>query len=84
MQFQKEMGKIKKLKVFPSECNFFMVQSLLGPACELKNFLIEEYGILIRDASNFKELDQSFFRVAVQKPDMNRLLIKGIKYWLQL
>jgi threonine-phosphate decarboxylase len=84
IELQKELGKIKKLKVFPSGCNFFMVQSLLGPARELKKFLVEEYGILIRDASNFKDLDQSFFRVAVQKPDMNRLLVKGIKYWMQL
>ena len=84
IELQKELSKIKKLKVFPSGCNFFMVQTLLGPARELKKFLVEEYGILIRDASNFKELDQSFFRVAVQKPDMNRLLVKGIKYWMQL
>lgn len=84
MELQKELGKIKKLKVFSSECNFFMVQSLLRPACDLKKFLVEEYGILIRDASNFKELDQSFFRIAVQEPDMNKLLIKGIKYWMQL
>lgn len=84
VELQKELGKIKKLKVYPSDCNFFMVQSLSRPANELKEFLVKEYGILIRDASNFKGLDKSFFRIAIQKPKMNKLLVKGIKYWLQL
>ena len=84
VELQKELGKIKKLKVYPSDCNFFMVESLSKPASELKEFLVKEFGILIRDASNFKELDSSFFRIAIQKPDMNKILVKGIKYWLQL
>ena len=83
-ELQKEIGKSKKLKVYPSDCNFFMVQSLAQPAHKLKDFLLKEYGILIRDASNFKELDPSFFRIAVQKPEINKLLMKGIKYWMQL
>jgi len=81
---QKEIGKSKKMKVYPSACNFFMVQSLSLPAYDLKEFLLREYGLLIRDASNFKELDPSFFRISVQKPEMNKLLIKGIKYWVRL
>ena len=84
LEFQKELRKNRKLKVYPSVCNFFMGQSLSGPAYELKKFLMDEYGILIRDASNFKDIDTSFFRVAVQEPDKNKLLAKGIKYWMQL
>jgi threonine-phosphate decarboxylase len=61
-----------------------MVQTLSKPAFELKEFLVNEFGILIRDASNFKELDKSYFRIAIQKPEMNKLLIEGIKLWVQL
>jgi len=84
VELQRELSKIEKLKVYPSECNFFMVQTLSKPAFELKEFLINEFDILIRDASNFKELDKSFFRIAIKKPEMNRLLIEGIKLWVQL
>ena len=84
LAFQKELGKNKKLIVYPSDCNFFLVKSLAGPASELKKFLLDEFGILIRNASNFTELDKSFFRLAVQQPEKNKLLTKGIKYWMQL
>lgn len=74
---------IGMFEVYPSACNFFLVKSLRGTATELKSFLIKKMGILIRDASNFRGLDDSFFRIAIQGPDKNRLLIEGIKSWLQ-
>ncbi|HEY4787741.1 MAG TPA: aminotransferase class I/II-fold pyridoxal phosphate-dependent enzyme [Bacteroidales bacterium] len=78
---QSDLGKIAQLKVFPSACNFFLVQSLSKPASQLKEFLLEDSKILIRDASNFKGLDHSFFRVSVQSPEMNKLLIREIQKW---
>jgi threonine-phosphate decarboxylase len=83
VELQKQLGLISGLKVFSSNCNFFLVQSLSKPASELKEFLVKEYGILIRDASNFKELDKSYFRIAIQKTNMNKILVKGVKHWLQ-
>jgi threonine-phosphate decarboxylase len=80
---QHEIGSITQLKIYSSNCNFFLVQSLFRPACELKELLINEFGILIRDASNFNGLDAYFFRIAVQRPQMNKLLIKGIKQWIK-
>ena len=82
--FQRELSEIKELKVYPSDCNFFMVQSLAKPANEIKEFLIKDYGILIRDASNFKGLDKSYFRIAIQKPEMNNIFVKAIKHLFQL
>jgi threonine-phosphate decarboxylase len=84
LELQYELGKIKKLKVYPSDCNFFMLKTLVKSASELKGFLLKEYGILVRDASNFEGLDKTYFRIAIQKPDLNKKLVKGIKYWLQL
>jgi threonine-phosphate decarboxylase len=46
---------------------------------ELKNWLIENHGILIRDASNFHGLDTHCFRVAAQSPEENDALINAIK-----
>lgn len=36
------------------------------------------YGILIRDASNFATLSEAHFRIAVQLPEENNLLIRAL------
>lgn len=84
LHLQKELAKNRKLKVFPSACNFFLVKSLWRPASELKKFLLEESGILIRDGANFRGLDPSYFRISIQEPHVNQFLVKGIKQWIQL
>lgn len=78
---QRNLSQIKGLDVFNSLCNYFLLKLEEGKAIELKHFLIENYGILIRDAANFRGLDSSFFRVAVQDEIKNKLLIKGITEW---
>lgn len=83
IQLQNELRRMNQLKVYPSCCNFFLVQSSYKPAHDLKSFLLENSKILIRDASNFKGLNKSFFRVSVQSDKINRLLIDGIKKWME-
>jgi len=51
---------------------------------ELKNWLIEHYGILIRDASNFYGLDDHCFRVAAQTPQENDALVSAIREYRAL
>jgi threonine-phosphate decarboxylase len=53
-----------------------------GKAADLKDFLLEHYGILIRDASNFRGLDAAYFRLAVQEEAQNGILISGLKEWI--
>ena len=53
-----------------------------GTAADLKQFLLDQYGILIRDASNFRGLDETYLRLSTQKADENQALIEGIKHWL--
>ena len=60
-------------------CNYFLLQLKKGTALELKAFLVKEYSILIRDASNFIGLNNSFFRVAIQGNEQNTILVQGIK-----
>ena len=38
------------------------------PLPDLKKFLLEKYGILIRDASNFRGLDESYIRLSTRRP----------------
>ncbi len=73
------------IESYPSECNFalFKLPENVGRAMDLKNYLIENYGLLIRDASNFEGLDNSFFRVASQSEEENDLLIHAIKEFMK-
>lgn len=81
--FQKALQKIPELEVISSDCNFFLVELKKGNAAGLKNYLIEEYGFLIRDASNFRSLKPTHFRLASQTAALNALLVKAIEQWLK-
>ncbi len=78
---QKETGSIPGFRVIASDSNFFLVKLARGTGKELKEFLISEHSILIRDASNFRGLDKSFVRISVQSDEDNRKLIEALGMW---
>ncbi|MDE5966920.1 MAG: aminotransferase class I/II-fold pyridoxal phosphate-dependent enzyme [Lachnospiraceae bacterium] len=61
------------LKVYPSEANFLLVYSQLALADAL-----EKKGIAIRDCSNFKELGEGYYRIAVRGHAENAVLVREI------
>ena len=71
-----------EMDVMKSDTHYMLVCLKKGKASELKTFLAEDKGILIRDASNFDGLDERFFRIAVQMPEENDELINCIKEWI--
>lgn len=66
------------VQVYPSHTHILLCRLRTGKASDLKERLINRYGILIRDASNFKGLDDSHFRIAVQTPEENERLLTSI------
>ncbi len=61
------------IKVFPSDANFLLCRSrkpLYKP--------LQQRGILIRSAANFRNLDHCYFRVCVSKKELNDLLLYNI------
>ena len=78
--FQSQLKELENmLTVIPSDCNYCLVK-LNGPyAGKLKQYLVDEHGILIRDASNFRGLDEHYIRLALQSPEHNELLVRGLK-----
>lgn len=66
-----ELQSIDGIKPYRTEVNFILVKIEDGMikkginAGRLKEMMLEE-GILIRDASNFKYLDESYFRLAIK------------------
>lgn len=69
------------LEVWTTETHFMLARLRFGKASALKDYLAEEYGILIRDASNFDGLDERFFRIATQTPEENDKLVAALAKW---
>ena len=81
---QKQLAKVSGIKVYTSDMHFFLCQLEKGKASDLKKFLIETEGFLIRDAANFRGLNESYFRIAAQDQPNNNLLVKAIEEWIRL
>lgn len=77
-----EFAKTGLIEVWPSDSNMLLSRLRMGKASALKEFLAKEKGILIRDASNFTGLDDGCFRIAVQSPNENDLLVESIREWI--
>lgn len=77
------LSQLGGCEVAKSDTHILLCRLHHGTAAELKEFLANEFGVLIRDASNFEGLDSSCFRIAVQTPEENDWLIKGIRSYLQ-
>lgn len=75
-----QLQKIQGLLPYPPTANFIFCKILdkrLNSQSLSRRLL--KCGILIRDCSNFKGLDQRFFRLAVRKRDDNDYLITCLK-----
>jgi len=77
-----ELRNIKGLRVFETKTNYMLCELEKVTAHELKNYLIHEHGLLIRDCTNFYGLSNHFFRVSTQLPEENDLLIAAIREYL--
>lgn len=78
------LAQTDSLTVFPTDTHFFLCKLEKKSAATLKLWLIENYGILIRDAANFRGLDKHYFRIAAQSPEENDRLVKAIREWISL
>ncbi|MCK8495123.1 aminotransferase class I/II-fold pyridoxal phosphate-dependent enzyme [Spirosoma sp. RP8] len=79
--FVQQLRQNDQLQVFDSDTHFFLAETNKGTAAQLKAFLLEKYGLLIRDASNFRGLGAGHFRVCTLSPDKNALLINALSEW---
>lgn len=67
------------LKPFRTQANFILVQILNHISARGLQELLLKKGILVRDASNFTHLDDTFIRVAVKERRANRRLLRALK-----
>ena len=79
-QLLADLEGIKSFRVYRADANFFFIDIRKSglTAAELKNKLLGE-GILIRDCTSFRGLDQYYIRVAVKTRVENERLIEALK-----
>ncbi len=84
-RFYKELTGIGGLKVFKPETNFILMKILdeRYTSISLRELLIRQ-GFLIRDASNFKFLDDKYIRLAIKDKDTNDLLTAALSKLLHI
>ncbi len=73
------MNDIDGIDAYETSTNFFLCTIRQTTAAQLKEYLAQEHGILIRDASNFTGLTPHHFRIATQSPAENDALVAAIK-----
>ncbi|MCD8210185.1 MAG: aminotransferase class I/II-fold pyridoxal phosphate-dependent enzyme [Prevotella sp.] len=89
-ELNKEARRVSKIleslgiKVYPTSCHILLCQLREEKALELKEYLAQKHGILIREASNFDFLSKRHFRIAVQGVKEDNILIDAIKLWLKI
>ena len=83
-----KLDEISRIKPYKTEVNFICVKikdELISKGLNVKKLrekMMEE-GILIRDASNFKFLDERFFRLAIKDRRSNDRVIEVLKKILE-
>ena len=78
---QNEIDLLNGFEVIPTKTSYFLVRLSKPKASELKSYLAFTHHLLIRNASNFKTLDDHYIRIASQSPQKNALLIKALHAW---
>ncbi|MBY2478884.1 aminotransferase class I/II-fold pyridoxal phosphate-dependent enzyme [Clostridioides difficile] len=74
-----ELRNVKNIKAYDTDANFILIKIYKKTSRELKKDLFKQGNLLVRDASNFVGLDDSFIRVAIKSHEDNKILIENIK-----
>lgn len=82
MRLHRQLEAIEGLKVMKTDTNFMLVSINKGTSMELKRWLLDNHGILIRDASNIRGLDDNYFRVTAQTPEEDDQLVEALKEYV--
>lgn len=75
--------KIKNIKVYETETNFILIK-LLDRRAENLCKKMEERNILIRNASNFKFLNENYIRIAIKDRKNNKIFLKCFAQCLEV
>jgi len=76
----RELKQIKAFKTYPADANFIFIDIRQSgyTAAQLKEKMLS-YGVLIRDCTSFRGLDEYYIRVAVKTRGENERLLETFK-----
>ena len=77
-RLNRRLNALPHVEAMPTATNFMLARIDCCTATQLKERLARQYGLLIRDASNFAGLDAHYFRVAAQSPAEDDCLVEAI------
>ncbi|KGF89211.1 MULTISPECIES: pyridoxal phosphate-dependent aminotransferase [Prochlorococcus] len=72
-----KLSKIENLKVHNSSTNFFLIESNKSLSPNIK--YLEKKGILLRECTSFRFLDEKWARISLQSKENNSLLCREIQ-----
>ncbi|MEW9122157.1 MAG: threonine-phosphate decarboxylase CobD [Thermotaleaceae bacterium] len=75
--FLKSLEKIEAIKVFRPTANYIFFRYKKGDRCLKESLLAKD--ILIRSCSNYKNLDEHYYRVAIKDRLSNEKLVQALK-----
>ena len=82
-RLRENLSAIDGVMVMDTATHFMLVNIERGNAHDLKKWLIARYGILVREATNFRGLDNHYFRVSARTPEDDDRLVEALKTYLQ-
>lgn len=81
---QRALALNPAFRVTESSTHFFLVRLSQPRSSDLKQWLMDRHGLLIRDAANFRGLDAHFVRIAARLDEANTALVDALNEWSQL
>lgn len=77
-RFENELSTIERLRVIPSQANYFMIELLNNKVGDVTKQLLAKYNLLVKDLSN--KLDgKDYMRVAIRNKEDNDKLVKALR-----
>ena len=72
-------NNLSSFSAIKSDVNFYLIQLRNGHSKQIRDLLLEKNGILVRDCSNFRGMNDKYIRVAVRTRSENLSLLNSLE-----
>ncbi|HEX2305579.1 MAG TPA: histidinol-phosphate transaminase [Nitrososphaeraceae archaeon] len=72
-------NKLSSFSAYESDVNYYLIQLHDGNSTQISDTLLQKNGILVRDCSDFKGINDKYIRVAVKTRDENLKLLHALE-----